>query len=47
MIHHKCVELSEGTDALSKRYLLLSTLGSKVLGFEIIKELYRTDEDFQ
>ncbi|KAI3448670.1 hypothetical protein Pfo_005335 [Paulownia fortunei] len=33
-------------DALSRRYALLSTLDSKLLGFEYIKELYATDSDF-
>ena len=47
VIHHKSRKLNKGADALSRRYLLLSTLGSKVLGFEIIKELYKTDKDFQ
>lgn len=33
-------------DALSRRYTLLSTLDTKILGFEYIKELYETDPDF-
>jgi len=39
--------LNKGADAFSRRYLLLSTLRTKVLGFEIIKELYKANEDFQ
>ena len=33
-------------DALSRRYVLLSTLDAKLLGFEQIKELYALDYDF-
>ena len=38
--------MNKGADALSRRYLLLSTLESKVLGFECIKAMYTQDEDF-
>jgi len=34
MIHHKADKLNKGENALSRRYLLLSTSESKVLGFE-------------
>ena len=47
VIHHKAGQLNKGADALSRRYLLLSTLESKVLGFECIKDLYAQDEDFK
>nr|KYP67622.1 Transposon Ty3-I Gag-Pol polyprotein [Cajanus cajan] len=34
-------------DALSRRYTLLSTLSSQILGFDNIRELYEKDLDFQ
>ena len=34
------------TDALSRRYTLISTLNAKLLGFEYVKELYANDDDF-
>lgn len=34
-------------DALSKRYTLISTLQAQLLGFEILKELYANDLDFE
>jgi hypothetical protein len=33
-------------DALSRRYVLLNTPNTKLLGFEYIKELYPNDNDF-
>jgi len=33
-------------DALSRRYVLLNTLNTKLLGFEYITELYPDDNDF-
>ena len=33
-------------DALPRRYILLSTLDAKLLGFEHIKKLYPLDQDF-
>ena len=33
-------------DALSRRYVLLNTQNTKLLGFEYIKELYLNDNDF-
>jgi hypothetical protein len=33
-------------DALSRKYALVSTLNSKLLGFEYVKELYVNDDDF-
>ena len=33
-------------DALSRRYVLISTLDAKLLGFEHIKGLYLIDQDF-
>jgi len=47
MIHHTAKKLNKGTDALSRRYLLLSTLESKVVSFKHIQGLYENDEDFK
>jgi len=47
VIHHKFGHLNKGANALSRRYIILSILGSKVLGFEVIKGLYPNDEDFK
>ncbi|RVW90256.1 Transposon Ty3-G Gag-Pol polyprotein [Vitis vinifera] len=33
-------------DALSRRYALVSTLNTKLLGFEYVKKLYANDDDF-
>ena len=39
--------MNKGVDTLSLRYLLLSTLETKVLGFEYVKEFSTKDEDFK
>jgi len=39
--------MNKGADALSRRYLLLSILETKVLGFEVIKGMYANDEDLK
>ena len=44
---HGAISINKGADALSRRYLLLSALETKVLGFEIVKELYAQDEDLK
>ena len=47
MIHHKSGQMNKGADALSRRYLLLSALETKVLGFEIVNEMYAQDKDLK
>jgi len=39
--------MNKGADALSRRYLLLSVLESKVLGFEVIKGTYSNHDDLK
>lgn len=46
VIRHKKGKNNVVVDALSHRYALLSTLETKFLGFECIKELYEHDADF-
>jgi hypothetical protein len=46
VIHYKKGKENVVADALSRRYSLLSTLNSRLLGFEHIKELYENDSDF-
>ena len=40
-------KLNKGADALSRRHVILAVLGSKVLGFKIVKDLYAQDGDFK
>jgi len=47
VIRHKPGHLNKGADALTRRYIILSILDSRVLGFEAIKSLYPNDEDFK
>jgi hypothetical protein len=46
VIKYKQGEENIVADALSRRYVLLSTLDARFLGFEHIKELYKDDSDF-
>ncbi|KAJ0836005.1 putative nucleotidyltransferase, Ribonuclease H [Helianthus annuus] len=45
-IKHKSGKLNKGADALSRKYSMLTSLHPRVLGLELIKELYPTDPDF-
>ena len=46
MIKHKKGKSKVVADVLSRRYVLFSTLETKFIGFEHIKELYDHDPDF-
>ncbi|XP_014496254.1 uncharacterized protein LOC106757910 [Vigna radiata var. radiata] len=46
VIKHKKGSINVVADALSRRHALLVTLGSQILGFDDIKQLYETDPSF-
>nr|KYP31454.1 Transposon Ty3-I Gag-Pol polyprotein [Cajanus cajan] len=46
VIKHKRGKGNIVADALSRRHILLSTLETKLLGFESLKEMYASDETF-
>ena len=46
VIQYKQGKENKVADALSRRYVLITTLSTKLLGFEHIKELYAQDDDF-
>ncbi|CAL2257294.1 unnamed protein product [Prunus armeniaca] len=46
-IKHKSGKQNQVADALSRRHSCLSTMQTKVLGFEVIKELYEDDPFFK
>ena len=46
VIHYNQDKENIVVDALSRRYVLISTLDAKLLGFEHIKELYHLDQYF-
>ena len=46
IIKYKTGKSNVVADALSRRHTLLTTLDAKLLGFELMKELYKDDMDF-
>ncbi|XP_071914051.1 uncharacterized protein [Coffea arabica] len=46
VIKYKAGKTNVVADALSRRYALTALLDAKLLGFDLIKELYDTDSDF-
>ena len=44
--HHRSRKLNQGANALSRRHLLLLQLEACILGFEHLKSMYVSDEDF-
>ena len=46
VIKYKSGKSNIVADALSRRYSLLTTLDAKLLGFELLKDMYVSDTDF-
>uniref|UniRef100_A0A2N9HCD5 Reverse transcriptase domain-containing protein n=1 Tax=Fagus sylvatica TaxID=28930 RepID=A0A2N9HCD5_FAGSY len=46
VIHYKQGKENIVADALSRRYVLLTSMSAKMLGFEYVKDMYANDADF-
>ena len=47
MINYKQGKENLVADALSRRFMLVNTLDSRMMGFESLKEFYFMDSDFK
>jgi hypothetical protein len=45
-IKYKAGKLNQVVDALSRRHFLLNTMQVQVVGFEVVKQLYKDDPNF-
>jgi hypothetical protein len=43
---HKAGKLNQVVDALSQKHSLLNAMQVQVVGFEVVKQLYKDDPDF-
>ncbi|XP_020579224.1 uncharacterized protein LOC110023912 [Phalaenopsis equestris] len=47
LIKHKAKNQNRVADALGRDHLLIASIQTRVIGFEVLKELYETNEDIR